>query len=418
MAKDIQMCRASSGVESVIGNACLTVKNFVVGLFPPGFFKHVHVDTRMTQSEQEDMETVYKRESPILVIRPRFSLDDNHVFGKLPDWMSTNYYMFKELEGNYRPVFYDPEKQVYIYTVPDRFKITFEIEIICSTQIMQLKAGHFLKGSVRHKSYFYIYEETLESEVPKYFVKLLSESMGYDMRVPQQKEEFLKYLDGGSQSFITEKIKASSGRPAYFYAYQTNLLCNFPDNPQLGDGDKKDMVMENFRLTDTLEVEFWIHSNYFLETNTIETPRPPDDEDYEDMIGGDRIVMNFTMNFKYPDMTDRGFHLLRRQGYITDDSEIDVVPIVDFMPYEYREVIAYNNKYKLDNNEFFRIRLFREGNEVDPAKISVNWDTLEVSSVKPMPNTTYHIALYGDKEKINRVFYRTKQIRGEIYQDE
>lgn len=418
MAKEIQMCRASSSISSVIGNTSFIIRNFVTGLFPKGFFKHVHIDTRMTQADQDDQEDVYKREKPILVIRPRFSLDDNHVFGKLPDWMSTNYFLFKQLQDNYSPVFYDEKKQIYIYTVPDRVKITFEIEIICNTRMQQLNAAYYLKGSVLHKSYFYLEEETLECEIPKYFIKVLSEHMGYDMRYPAQKQEFLTYLDTGSQSFITEKVKASSGRPAYFYAYQTNLLCLFPENPQVDDGEQKDMLMENFRITNSLEVEFWVHTNYFLETNTLEVAPPPvDDEDMMDVVG-DKVVMNFTMNFNYPSMEEDGLALLRKQGYITDDADIDVLPLDEFLPYEYKHVIKYNNKYNISNEDYFTIRVFREHLEVNPDKVTVDWENLTLSSLKPLPNTTYHLVLYGDKDKINKTFYRIKQITGEIYHDE
>jgi hypothetical protein len=418
-SSQIFMCRASSSFSSVIGNVSLIVRRFMEGLFPPSFFKYVYIDTSMTSLAFEN-EDVFKHDKPILVIRPKVSLSDDTIFGRLPDWMSTNYFVFKNLRNNYTPVFVDFDKEIYIYSVPDRIKLTFEIEIICASKMQQINIGQYLKGSVLHKGYFYLGNSYIETEVPKYFIKTLSNYMNVDMTDATQKSNFLNYLDTRSQSFITEKIKTSSGNPAYFYIYNTNILCQFEDYPQLDDGEEKDLTSTNFRITETFTADFSCPSNFFLETKLPPQPNNPPLPDYSLLADENGLLLNYTMKFIPPkelNINNVVFSFLRKQGYITDaDPKLDELDLNDFFSPEMKSVIAYNNKYKIDNNEVFKINLYREDTQVDPANINIQWDTLTLQNFNPSPQTTYHIFAYGDRDKINRTTYRLEQINGNVYQ--
>jgi hypothetical protein len=421
MAREIFMCRASSSLSGIIGNVAYIVRDFVEGLFPPSFFKHVYIDTSMMQLAFEK-EDVFKYNKPMLIIRPKVSLSDDTIYGRLPDWMSTNYFVFKQLEGNYTPVFADLEKEIYIYSVPDRLKLTFEIEIVASTKMQQINIGHYLKGSVLHRGYFYLNDSYIETEVPTYFIKTLANILNYDLRVPQQKSEFLNYLEKHSQSFVTEKIKASSGNPAYFYIYSTNLLSMFEDYPQLDDGEQKDQTMSNFRITETFTVDFSCPSNFFLETNSVLTPEQMEiDNETRMNLLGDTIALNYTMNFvpdKEIEVNGKKMKFIRKQGYITDNTTtLDELPLDDFFSEDVKDVIAYNNKYKIDNDEVFKINLYRESAEVNPANVNVIWSDLVLQNINPSPETTYHIYLYVDNERYVRTLNRIREIRGEVYND-
>jgi hypothetical protein len=368
-----------------------------------------------------EKEEFFKKEKPILVIRPKVSLSDDTIYGRLPDWMSTNYFIYKDLGNNYTPVFADMEKEIFVYSVPDRLKLSFEIDIICSTKMQQINIGHFLKGSVLHKGYFYLYDTHIETEVPKYFIKTIANVLNYDLREPQQKSDFLDYLERKSQSFITEKIKASSGNPAYFYIFNTNLLSLFEDYPQLDDGEQKDMTMTNFRVSETFSVDFGCPSNFFLEIKNDLTPEQTQ-VDNETRLESfeDSILLNYSMSFiPSPEMDFGGkmYSLVRRQGYITDNNvDLDELDLSGFFPEDVKRVIAYNNKYGVSNDEVFKINLYREQSQVNPDNVKVLWDTLVLQNWKPVANTTYQIHLYVDKPRFNRMLQRIHEISGEVYQ--
>lgn len=426
--KKVFSCRSSSSLSSVIGNVSYIVKQFISGLFPPDYFSKVYIDTQLTsvyyEKEFRDGDGVFKSTPPYLVIRPKFQISDDTYFGRLPDWMTTNYFIFKNLEDNYSPVFFDRQNEIYIYSVPDRIKINFEIDIVSNTRMEQLNIAHYLKNSVMHRSYFYLNDCKLETEVPKYFIKVLAENYNIDMQSKGEKEDFLSYIADGSQNFITEKIKASSGNPSYFYIYKTNLLSMFEDFPSIDDGKQKNLVDEGFRISDNFSTEFWVPSNYFLEIGNRRVMDNIGEVKEWDIheLGFDRVVLNYTLNF-VPDMdlciNGRKFQFVRKIGYITDDNEdFDILPIEKIFSDDMKQVIKYNNKYGISNEEAFYIKVFYEDKEVNPKNININWEKLELINFHCRTETTYHILLYINKERVNRTIYRLNQLENSVYHDD
>lgn len=454
--KQIYSCRATTVLSGIIGNVSYIVRDFIEGLFPPGFIKHVYIDTSMSSLEiEKETDGIFKYDKPYLIIRPNVSLSDDHIFGRLPDWMTTNYYNFKNLRNNYTPVFADMKNGIYVYSVPDRIKMTFDIEIVASTKMEQLNIAHYLKGSVLHKGYFYLNDAKLETEVPKFFIKTIANIMKYDLTDERQKSDFLNYLETNSQSFVTEKIKASTGNPAYFYLYQTNLLSLFEDYPQIDNGEQKDMTYTNFRITEQFSVDFWCPSNFFLETEKVLT-----EEDMKlgwDVIDlGEKAMLNYTMKV-IPDRTftldGKDYEFLKKQGYITDDkyyltitdednkkhgkflyknelaeknddgtykiklNEMDVLDLRGFLHPDVKKVISYNNKYRIDNDKIFKIRIYEEEKLINKENILIDWKTLTLYNINPKPETTYHIFAYVCRADFNRILNRVEQLNGNVYND-
>lgn len=454
--KQIYSCRATTVLSGIIGNVSYIVRDFIEGLFPPGFIKHVFIDTSMSSLEiEKEKDGVFKYDKPYLIIRPNVSLSDDHIFGRLPDWMTTNYYNFKNLQNNYTPVFADMKNGIYVYSVPDRIKMTFEIELVTSTKMEQLNVAHYLKGSVLHKGYFYLNDAKLETEVPKLFIKTIAKVMNYDLKNEKQKLDFLNYLETNSQSFVTEKIKASSGNPSYFYLYQTNLLSMFEDYPQLDNGEQKDMVYTNFRISEQFTVDFWCPSNFFLETEKILT-----EEDMKlgwDVIDlGEKALLNYTMKL-IPDKTftlhGKEYEFLKKQGYITDEEyqlnvtekdnkkygkflhekehaeknpdgtykitlkEMDVLDLKNVLHPDVRKVINYNNRYRLDNDVIFKFRIYEEEKLINKKDILIDWHNLRLFNINPKADTTYHMFIYVCRADFNRIIHRVEQLSGNIYND-
>ena len=416
MAKQISICRSSSSISNVVGNVTYIVRNFMIGLFPKNFFKSVYIDTAMSQLEMEK-EDIFKKDKPLLIIRPRVSLGENSIFQGLPDWMSTNHYMFTELQGNYKPVLADEENKVFVYTAPDRIKINYEIEIVTSTKMQQINTAYFLKGIVLHKSYFYLNNARIETEVPKYYINLIAEHLEYDLKDVNQRIEYGSYLDKYSRSLITEKIKTSSGNPAYFYIYSANILSMFEDYPDIDDGEQNNQISSNFKISENFGIEFWCPINYILETGVQPTSEILNnaENDYKLGLFDTLTVANFTLQFPIPS-TYGEMILLKKQGYLTDTgTEKDILDIRPLFTKGLSEVISYNNKYNLDNGEVFHIDLWNDDSKVAEENVNINWSTLVLENIKPLPNTTYHIALYGHNETITRILHRLDEINKTIY---
>lgn len=416
MGKKISVCRSSSSMSSIMGNVTYVIKNFMIGLFPKEFFKSVYVDTMLSQIELE-REDIFKKEKPLLIIRPKITLDENTVFGMLPDWISTNHYIYTDLVGNYKPVFYDDINKIFMYTAPDRIKMNFEIEIHLPTKMQQINTAYYFKGSVLQRSYFYLNDVRLETEIPKYYVSLIADSLQYNLKEPIRRTDFAEYLDKYSKSLITEKIKTSSGNPAYFYIHSCNILSMF-ESLDIDDGESNNQIVSNFKINMNLGTEFWTPLNYILETEIPLSPEALEEAEElfktEYFISESEYVNNFTLQFVIPERSGDKI-LLRKQGYITDDTTRDILDIASLFNKDLGQVIKYNTKYSLDNDEVFHIDLWDNDSKVARENVLIDWSKLHLTNMNCLPNTTYHLALYGKQETINRILYRINQINDDVY---
>ena len=447
--KQIFQCRASSTLSNVVGNATLIVKEFMEGLFPPGYFKSVYIDTTMSSLQmQKNPDEVYKRDKPFLVLRPRVTIDDSHIFGRLPDWTYTTYFNYTNGKDTYVPVFADEQDKIYVYAAPDRIKINYDIEIHCNTKMQQINVAHFLKGSARHKGYFYIYNSVMETEVPKLFIKLISELKGFDLGCPCEHADFINYLESNSQSFVTEKIKASNASPCYFYKYKVNMLSLFEEYPEMDDGEEKEHINTNFRVIERFSVDFTIPANFFLETKRVVNPEYMENNKWEAIDLDDKVLLNYTMKMlpeKSININGKIFSLLSKQAYITDSAEdikitddknqryaeklytngvihadkndicyirsntMDVLDLTGFFNQDNLKVIEYCKKYHQDLNNVFYFKLFENNHIVKQSNIFIDWETYELFNFNVIADGTYHILFYKSNEEYNRILDRIRQ---------
>jgi hypothetical protein len=400
---NILVCRCTSTFGSTVGNITGIVKDFIERLFPPGFFKGYFIDTKFLSKEVEEGE-IYKKKKPTLVIRPRPIIDDSTIFGILPDWYDTNHFIYKNLKNNYYPVLANTDNKAFIYSVPDRIKISFEIEIILPSKIQQLNTAYFFKGAISQKAYFYLDNVYLETEVPRYFIKTLSQKLDYDLNNNEEELEFEEYLKKHSLGYITRKTKLSSGVQCYFYKYSANILSIFEDYPQIDDGKEKGQISDDFKITNTLTTELWVPNQYFLEVgnDSGELQLPVYDED----ITNQEFLMNFTFNTE-PREEIGDYKRVIWQGYITDKGvAVDELDISTLINNQLKAVIDYYLKYSLDMSLVVLPKLFRNWEEIPPEKYEVNWEDLILRNIEPEEEKTYHFGLYARFDKVNEILIR------------
>ena len=433
MEKHVYMCRTTASLSAIIGNCSQVIKTWFIDIFPNDFFKYIYIDTSMSSTIfAKERDNVFNRYgSPTLVIRPRFDFDDNTLFGRLPMWMNTNYFNFRNLQGNYQPIFGDTTNGIFIYSIPDRIKISFDIEIGCSSRMQQLNIAHYLKSNVLHKGYFKLTGVRMEAQVPKLFIACTHDLMHFDMNDPDSHAEFTDYLGSYSAEKITEKVNPASGDPLYYYMYDTNLICNFDNNPEVDDGEQKEQIRTNFRVTDSMTVDFWVPSTFYFETMKILDPNDYKlGWDINDM--SDKIDMVYTMQLipdnYYTRQDGVNFHFYKKQGYITEysfpiedendpSSTFDIIPLRHFVKKDIVDVANYCMKYGVDMKNIFEFRLYEENRAVNPELLEMDWKKVRMKHRKPKPNTNYHLFLYIGVKEYNRVLERVEKLRGNTYTD-
>lgn len=413
----ISMCRTTTGMGSIIGNATMIIRNFIKDLFPPNFFQDEFIDTQMIQTEFDkgNSENIVKKNKPCLVIRPKVYLDDDTLFGKLPDWTNSNFFIYKNLRRNYLPVLYDETNQIFMYSTGDRIKMSFEIEILLDTKLQQVNTAFFLKGSVLHKSYFYLNNMRMEAELPKYYMKQLAIVLNKDLANPNDRTEFNNYLNQHSQHFITEKIKLGSGNYSHFYLFSSNILCLFENNPEIDDGENQEMTLNNFKINETLTIEFFSPMTYFLEIGKSFKLIRPKDYDFISDVTNNKVSLHYTLNFVIPEKY-KDMWYYNKIMYLTEDNpNIDIVDISDLFNIHDKEIIHFSISHKLMLDEIFHIDLYLDNNKVDEEMVIIDWNEFKLSNIKPKVNQSYTLVLYKSSERYNRVETVIDHLKGYNY---
>lgn len=399
--------KCGTSFSSVLGNVTALARDYVQRIFPKGYIKSVYVDTKDISGELEE-EDVVRKNKPILVIKPKFSFDaENTIMGRLPDWQYKNYFIFRQPGFHYIPVLGDEENEMFIYSIPERLKISFDITIIFSTRMEAINAAYYFRGSVLQKSYFYLNDVFLETEIPKSMIHTISNKLNLDMDDADDKVELLDYLNNYSLNRIQRKTKLSSGIEQYFYKYKVNVLSNFPDYPEVDDGESNGQISSDFKLTTTLDMEFTCPFNYIFESGKTVKISDLDEEEAKALLE-DKFVINETLpNPPVKEKKEDKEHkkLILWEGYITDS---DIVDVLDLTPVIFEAlglVIDYclDEKNDVKISDIFETVLYKGKYKIDNTDYKFEWSTREVINMKPIKDETYHFGIYMNTKKANEI---------------
>ena len=239
------LAKANNSISTVISNACFILKDMIFQFLPEDTLKDYHIGTSMTAIRAARQE-IFKKRRPFVIIKPKISLEDDPLYGEIYRYHKA-YYEVKSDMYAHEPLFSDMKNDIYIYFINDRINLAFDIEFVCDSDIEQKNLAYTLKSVIPHKVPFYLYEQSLEIEVPKSLIKYLALANGFIQdNKPFEYDKFPLYLDSHSVMQTTKKIKTATGRPEYFFNYKTNIICNYEDFPSIDEGESINMITANF----------------------------------------------------------------------------------------------------------------------------------------------------------------------------
>lgn len=399
--KNILVCRTTTSLSSVIGNVTMMMMKHIESKFPKDYFKSSYVSTTLGSIQQYNKSGVYKSQLPKLFMKPEYDLNDNTFFDLIPRWHRANEFLFKNLPRYYKPLLINDEDKFYLYIVPDRLKLNFEVKVRVSSIMQQINFMNYLKHSFNLNGYFFINDVPLEAEVPKTFIQVMAEAKGLDLNKYSLGDievmNFNEYLKTFSYGHIVPKKNLADGNLMYSSKYSSNILVKV-ETPS-ANVDRKGMVDGDPEITFNVSSELWIPCNYIFET--IETPSPEIIDD-TDVMDRDHIILNYTVKTT-PDKTIGDKTLLSWQGFITDANvDVDRLEISDVIEDNIKKIISYNIDNGIDNYSIFDIVLYKDEHKlVRDEHFTFNWETLTLNTLNPYYNMTYHVGLYGNLGKLH-----------------
>lgn len=400
MEKTIVRCESTTSYSSILGSLTSFSSAFFINKFPKGFFKKVVITESLNSTNMDIEKDLHNYSTPCLIIKPELSMDSGYM-ETLPYWYNAYRYIANDSRRkNYYPVLQDHERGIYIYSIPIRTRVIFNIKIKVPTSMFMYNVMHLIQNKFETGGFEYINDVRLQTEVPKVMMINLAKNLGYDLSNIDSREKFNDYIFTNTMNGISENINLSTGNNNYAFNFTSNILTNYPDTVS-GDKNVKNLSFDNGIISFSYSMDLWIPNRYILEfpksyKGTI--------EEYEDSNENDKYKFNIVVRTDYILNKIDDKTLIIRKSFLPDVNveydELNFTPIINT---EIKNVL----KYLLDNNEFhediFEVRIMCGNKYLDKSQYEVDYKNLIIKTKTPMSNTTYTVLVYGDLAKLNKV---------------
>ena len=404
---NIMSCFISTSISSVVGNLTTVARDYVIGKFPKNYFKDVYVTTTLASSElRETDDDVKKKRLPILSIKPTYMPSSSDtLMESYPRWRrGGKSYMFRDTRSRYYPVFFDDINNLYIWAIPSRIKINFEIKVKVASGMQQMDLTHYLRQRMGSSGYSFLNDMRLDTEIPKTIIKSMAALGNVDVTNNDEVLEFLSYLKQYSNGSITKKTNLSSGNPMYHFQYGSNVMTHMESGAE-GENEKISMTDKEGNVTFAFSLESWIPGQFILEAaNEI----PYNEEEY--LFDDEQTFMNHTMNAKPERIRGKKVELVW-EGYVTDvNTTVDSIDISGLFSDKQKQVITYLYENVLEIKDVFEVLAFRDNKElVRNVDYTFDWTTFELKTINAHQNYTHFVGIYGDMTLIKEYYDKIEE---------
>lgn len=402
---------ASTSTAHTYGNVTCFIVEYIKNLLP-GYFKTVHVTSTMAYRELAKINlnnhpNFLKKKKPILIIRPRVELDTDDIFlgGTFLTTRLTDEYMERGYT-NLQPFFRDDDTELNIKFLLNRLKISYDVTIICSSQMEQINIANFLKNKVRMNIPFPV-ETYLESQIPKSMLDVYSQVANIPMYDENNSvSEFLKHINGKSMYPITYKMKTSTGNDEFFRYYPANLLISI-NGLSIDDGSKKGQVFDSFTTNFNIPVEFNTAGLYYLfhndETVHIEVVKEVEKtvQDFKDVAA---MIPVFTIHNLFNLPLPEGWTLYATSIFKTDKEfdEVDEVDLTVLHNKSMIEFIKHCNANGIPLDPFIKVYLMKDNKMLDEGvHYTLSKDTTLLTLKTCNPASSYRVIIHSNTAYIN-----------------
>lgn len=387
----------ANSTVSTVGSVTLELKKYILGLFPPNFFKKVYIEGTLAENKLSEGDDFSKSENPKLAIQYTFEIDKTRNFG--------HFTMHSFVDGDLPiyvdslPIIFENTKDnIFLRTSLTRFKILFDFKIAGNTNLQINNMYHWLmtKMNVGDKRFLPV---VINTKISNDVIKLIQLRKGFTTY-----EELQDYLK--THNCIIERIKESaSGNYIYVMYFHSNLLLDF----QSLDKEKTDKTgkVENQGLvTFSIEASGNMPSVFYLDLSVPDN-YIPEEVDLNSLMSP--LYMEFS-KFVPKENIEDGFTRLLHEKFISSiEDQDDILELEDiFMETEYQDVIrhALTNKKYVELEQMFRIKLYRDREDVPSDKYLFDYETLSLLTINSYKNYTYDFAIYKHNLNINNYIHQ------------
>jgi hypothetical protein len=400
MSKTIVRCESTTTFSSIVGSLTSFASSFFINNFPKGFFKKVFISESLNSTNMDDDKDVQKYSTPYLVIKPEMAMDNTYM-EVLPYWYNAYHYIAEgSRRKEYYPIIQDHDNGIYIYSIPTRMKVNFDVRIKVPTTMFMYNTLHAIQTKFETGGFNYINNVRMQTEVPKVMMINLAETLGYNLDNMEEREKFNEYIAENSLNGIEENINLSTGNNNYAFNFVSNILVNYPSNAQ-GDKNIKNLVVDNTIVSFEFSMELWIPNRYILE---LPNNRQELTQEFENSEDAEKFKFNIVVNKDYilPKIDNK--HLIKRKSFLPDvNVEYDELNFSPIINQEVKDVVNVLIDKKLFREDLFEVLVMCGNKHLPKSEYEVDYKNMILKTKRPMSNTTYTILVYGYLDKLNYV---------------
>lgn len=401
--KEVHLYRACSSVSvaHTFGNATAVMSNYIQNLFTDGYFKTVHISSKIAYKEFDfnrnaDKEMTKKRK-PMLIIKPRVVLDNSDSF--LGDTFKTRRYTDDFRCGDYdelEPFFEDRKRSIYVKYLLNRLTMDFDVTIITSTTMEQLNLANYIKNRVRWDMNFPIYTY-LEGHTSKKLYELISNDSGIPILDENNSiRRFLDYINSHSRYPVTYKLKGSTGNDEFFRYYGTMMDTVFRDL-SIDDVNKKNQVDDEATINFSVRTEFDAAGLYYYYTKNTAIDEFTDISSFSDE---ENIVPLFTVDINYPKTKlPEGYQLYTNVMWYLEDEEAkeDEVEFGDILSAVMKRLFKYCGDNNIPKEPYIHFEIMCNNYQLVEGKdYEVDLEKMKINIHFCRPNVTYRLFIYNN----------------------
>jgi len=247
------------------GNITAIIQKKIIDMFPKDLFKTVHVNSKIAHKQLRTLpSTIFKKEKPMFVIRPRIEWDSGDMFmgNTLVNERMTDIYS-KFCGTSLEDFFVDTNKKIVMKYKLDRCAMTFDVVLIFSTLMQQINYTSYIKNAIGSNRNMMI-ETAAESYISPDLLELISQLSGVPIKdASGNMDNFIRYMNQHSKTPVTYRMQGSTNTTEFFRYYPCHIDTTF-SSISTDEGEKVGQVMSQYTVSFSVKAEFWGTGLYYL----------------------------------------------------------------------------------------------------------------------------------------------------------
>jgi hypothetical protein len=256
---DIRLVQSVASASTLISSLTGEIREYILSKFPKNFFKSIYIDTAETIQAQNRNDKynkgLNKLPYPTMGITPEISIDSPiEGMEKSPHLSSPNLFLRKDMKSFYKRILLDTEKKYSVYYTSDYITTNYNFRITTNKYIQNADLTYFMKSNFQQGFFQFLNDKYINTEIPKTYIKLISDIMGYNLDDSDDMTEMELYMisTGTHEDIVRKKINLMTGKTGFFVNEKSNLLTLFTDMEAPGsiirDGMSEGEYTINFRV--------------------------------------------------------------------------------------------------------------------------------------------------------------------------